>query len=94
MYLSIRCPNERYKGKNAKPGNKEICGRRLKLVDRIESKKTEILICSNCGAQCKVSYNDMGGCQVNILAERTEFEEIDYPLVGMGIYRKRGKHAK
>lgn len=82
-WFKIRCPNRRRSNEEA------ACGLTLKIVNQIEVNKSEVIICSACGAQCFISYNAMGGCSIKINQEKVFLDTIEYPLVGQGIYKKR-----
>ena len=80
MWLRIACPNKRRTGAK--------CNCTLKIVDRVEFKKNEIIVCHSCKAQCVISFNSKGGCHIKVMKTKTMVKAEEYPLIAEGSYRK------
>lgn len=78
----IACPNR-------SKGGHGICGRTLKITDRLQTSGTEILYCMSCGCQAHVEFNPLGACKITIPSVKVLVETEPYPLAAEGEYSKK-----
>ena len=86
-WLIIRCPNQR------QHDQEKLCSHVLKAVDGLQKNHNEIIRCEGCKAQCYLSFDEKGTCNITVLKERVHITSVNYPSIGKGKYIKRRQNG-